>query len=202
MSERRQLRSQRLRQVNFQGDALRLGMNWTVEDLGKPQVLIDSAYGMGHPGTFHFRPLIEEVSNGVFEAGGKPGVFTVSDICDGTAQAHTGMTYSLVSRDIMAAMVETHAPAHPHAGIGRAPVELFPQHPEAHRVCFRATRVDGTELTDPHRDVVFEHVFAALEELVLQRLAIDVLAAAHARVGPGVHEARQRVVVVGVDHVG
>src|SRR5438132_9005270 len=117
MSEHRQLRSQRLRQVKFQGDALRLGMNWTVEDLGKPQVLIDSAYGMGHPGTFHFRPLIEEVSNGVFEAGGKPGVFTVSDICDGIAQAHSGMSYSLVSRDIMAAMIEIHALGHPHDGM-------------------------------------------------------------------------------------
>jgi dihydroxy-acid dehydratase len=46
------LRSQRLRLVNHQGDALRLGMNWTEEDLAKPQVLVDSAYGMGHPGTF------------------------------------------------------------------------------------------------------------------------------------------------------
>lgn len=113
----RQLRSQRLRSVNFQGDALRLGMNWTEEDLAKPQVLVDSAYGMGHPGTFHFRPLIEEVSNGVFEAGGKPGVFTVSDICDGVAQAHAGMSYSLVSRDIMAAMIEIHALGHPHDGM-------------------------------------------------------------------------------------
>jgi dihydroxy-acid dehydratase len=111
------LRSQRLRQVNFQGDALRMGMNWTEEDLGKPQVLVDSAYGHGHPGTFHFRPLIEEVSNGVFEAGGKPGVFTVSDICDGVAQAHAGMSYSLVSRDIMAAMIEIHALGHPHDGM-------------------------------------------------------------------------------------
>jgi len=51
------LRSQHLRGVNFQGDALRMGMNWTEEDLGKPQILVDSAYGMGHPGTFHFRPL-------------------------------------------------------------------------------------------------------------------------------------------------
>ncbi|GCE12310.1 dihydroxy-acid dehydratase [Tengunoibacter tsumagoiensis] len=113
----RKLRSQRLRAVNYQGDALRLGMNWTQEDLAKPQVLVDSAYGMGHPGTFHFRPLIEEVSNGVFEAGGKPGVFTVSDICDGVAQAHEGMSYSLVSRDIMAAMIEIHALGHPHDGM-------------------------------------------------------------------------------------
>jgi len=116
-SESQRLRSQRLRSVNYQGDALRLGMNWTEEDLAKPQVLVESAYGMGHPGTFHFRPLIEEVSNGVFEAGGKPGVFTVSDICDGVAQAHEGMSYSLVSRDIMAAMVEIHALGHPHDGL-------------------------------------------------------------------------------------
>jgi dihydroxy-acid dehydratase len=112
-----QLRSQRLRLINHQGDALRLGMNWTEEDLGKPQVLIDSAYGQGHPGTFHFRELIEEVSNGVFEAGGKPGIFTVSDICDGVVQATSGMSYSLVSRDIITAMVEIHALGHPHDGM-------------------------------------------------------------------------------------
>jgi dihydroxy-acid dehydratase len=112
-----ELRSQQLRKVNHQGDALRLGMNWTEEDLGKPQVLVESAYGMGHPGTFHFRPLIEEASNGVFEAGGKPGVFYTSDICDGVAQAHAGMSYSLVSRDVIAAMVEIHALAHPHDGM-------------------------------------------------------------------------------------
>jgi len=43
------LRSQRLRLINHQGDALRLGMNWTEEDLGKPQVLVDSVYGMVTP---------------------------------------------------------------------------------------------------------------------------------------------------------
>src|SRR5262245_28135880 len=112
--DRKRLRSQRLREVNFQGDALRLGMNWTEEDLGKPQVLVESAYGMGHPGTFHFRGLIEEVSNGVFEAGGKPAEFVVSDICDGVVQATDGMSYSLISRDIMAAMIEIHALGHPH----------------------------------------------------------------------------------------
>jgi hypothetical protein len=48
---------------------------------------VDSVYGMGHPGTFHFRELVKEVSNGVYEAGGKPAVFAVSDICDGVAAA-------------------------------------------------------------------------------------------------------------------
>jgi Dehydratase family/D-isomer specific 2-hydroxyacid dehydrogenase, NAD binding domain len=112
--DRKRLRSQRLREVNFQGDALRLGMNWTEDDLGKPQVLVESAYGMGHPGTFHFRSLVEEVSNGVFEVGGKPAEFVVSDICDGVVQATDGMSYSLISRDIIAAMIEIHALGHPH----------------------------------------------------------------------------------------
>src|SRR5215471_8270734 len=115
--DKRQLRSQELRTHNHQGDALRLGMNWTEEDLSKPQVLVESAWGMGHPGTFHFEPLIAEVSHGVFEAGGKPGVFTVSDICDGVIQATAGMSYSLVSRDVIAAMVEIHALGHPHDGM-------------------------------------------------------------------------------------
>jgi dihydroxy-acid dehydratase len=115
--DRKSLRSQRLREVNFQGDALRLGMNWTEDDLSKPQVLVESAYGMGHPGTFHFRGLVEEVSNGVFEAGGKPAEFVVSDICDGVVQATDGMSYSLISRDVMAAMIEIHALGHPHDGM-------------------------------------------------------------------------------------
>jgi dihydroxy-acid dehydratase len=113
-ADHKRLRSQRLREINFQGDALRLGMNWTEDDLAKPQVLVESAYGMGHPGTFHFRGLVEEVSNGVFEAGGKPAEFVVSDICDGVVQATDGMSYSLISRDVMAAMIEIHALGHPH----------------------------------------------------------------------------------------
>jgi dihydroxy-acid dehydratase len=46
------LRSQRLRWVNHQGDALRLGMNWTEEDLAKPQVLVESAPGWVIPARF------------------------------------------------------------------------------------------------------------------------------------------------------
>jgi len=41
----------------------------------------------------------------------------VSDICDGVVQATNGMSYSLISRDIMAAMVEIHALGHPHDGM-------------------------------------------------------------------------------------
>src|SRR5262249_60691337 len=94
-----------------------LRTNWPEEDAAKPQAWVYRPCGMSPPGSFHFRELVEEVSNGVFEAGGKPGVFTVSDICDGGVQATNGMSYSLVSRDIMAAMVEIPALRHPHDGM-------------------------------------------------------------------------------------
>ena len=42
----RRLRSQELRTHNHQGDALRLGMNWTEDDLSNPQVLVESGWGM------------------------------------------------------------------------------------------------------------------------------------------------------------
>ena len=70
------LRSQRLRLLNHQGDALRLGMNWTEEDLGKPQVLVESAYGMGHPGTFHFRGLRRRSATACTRPAGNLGSLT------------------------------------------------------------------------------------------------------------------------------
>ncbi|MCG3772671.1 MAG: Dihydroxy-acid dehydratase [Nitrosomonadaceae bacterium] len=45
--------------------------------------------------------------------GGKPARYTTTDICDGVAQAHDGMHYSLLSRDMIASMVEIHALATP-----------------------------------------------------------------------------------------
>jgi dihydroxy-acid dehydratase len=52
---------------------------------------------------------VEAAGKGVYKAGGKPAAYTVTDICDGLATGHAGMNYSLVSRDLMAGMVEVHA---------------------------------------------------------------------------------------------
>ncbi len=102
------MRSQELRKVNAQGDGLRLGTNWMVDELEKPQILIESAHGDSHPGSVHLNKLSDMVSRGVYVSQGKPGLYTVTDICDGIAMAHDGMNYSLLSREIMAAMVEVH----------------------------------------------------------------------------------------------
>ncbi len=103
------LRSQASRAVNPEHDPLRLASGWTPDDLALPQVLLESTHGDSHPGSIHLGGLVQEARAGVFKAGGKPAVYTATDICDGVATGHAGMSYSLVSRDIIAAMVEIHA---------------------------------------------------------------------------------------------
>ena len=111
------LRSQRLRRVNFQGDGLRMAMGWTRTDLARPQVLVDSVYGSSHPGSFHLYAVGQAVQNGVAREGGKPAEYFVTDSCDGIAQSHDGMNYSLLPREMICNMVEIHALASPYDAI-------------------------------------------------------------------------------------
>ncbi|WP_197035500.1 dihydroxy-acid dehydratase [Paenibacillus sp. UNC451MF] len=108
-----ELNSQKTRKISFEGDALRMSMDWTVEDLDKVQVLVESTNGASHPSSYHLGELVTEIEKGVFQNGGKPAIYTTTDICDGVAQAHHGMHYSLPSRDMIASMVEIHALATP-----------------------------------------------------------------------------------------
>lgn len=109
-----ELHSQAVRRISYEGDALRMSMDWTEEDLDKPQVLVESTWGYSHPSSYHLDELVREVEKGVLEAGGKAGIYTATDICDGVAQGHRGMRYSLLHRELLAAMVEVHAIATPY----------------------------------------------------------------------------------------
>ena len=51
----------------------------------------------------------EQVAYGIYEKGGKPGHFHVTDICDGCAQGHDGMNLILASREVICDMVEMRA---------------------------------------------------------------------------------------------
>jgi len=110
-------RSEEIRKIGPEIDALRQGMDWHVNDLDRVQILIESTQGSSHPGSFGLKDLVEEVEKGVIYAQGKPGQYTVTDICDGIAQGHEGMSYSLLSREIIAGMVEIHAKANPVDGL-------------------------------------------------------------------------------------
>ncbi|TBL69120.1 dihydroxy-acid dehydratase [Paenibacillus thalictri] len=107
------MQSQKVRKMSFEGDALRMSMDWTVTDLDKVQVLVGSTQGSSHPSSYHLGELVAEMEKGVLQQGGKPAIYTTTDICDGIAQAHGGMHYSLASRDFIASMVEIQALATP-----------------------------------------------------------------------------------------
>ena len=64
------LRSQELRKIAPELDPLRLGTGWKLEDLSKPQIMIESTFGDSHPGSGHLLELVEEARAGIAEAGG------------------------------------------------------------------------------------------------------------------------------------
>lgn len=111
-----ELRSQELRKMAPEIDPLRLGCGWKLQDLSKPQIIIESTFGDSHPGSGHLLELVEKARKGVMDAGGFGARYFCTDICDGEAQGHDGINYSLPSRDFMADMIEIHAKATPFDG--------------------------------------------------------------------------------------
>jgi len=92
-------------------------MGWSEGDLGKHQILIEDCQGETHPGSLHLGELARHAAIGVFESGCRPANFHVTDICDGWAMGHSGMEYSLLSREVIADMVEIHASVIPWDGM-------------------------------------------------------------------------------------
>ena len=108
--------SQDIRKLSPEIDPLRMGMGWTVEDLEKPQIMIESTFGDSHPGSAHLLKFVDSAAQSVYEAGGKAARYFATDICDGMAQGHDGINYSLASRDTICNLVEIHANATPFDG--------------------------------------------------------------------------------------
>lgn len=87
-----------------------LGM--TKEEMKRPLVGIVSSYNEIVPGHMNIDKLVEAVKLGVAMGGGTPVVFPAIAVCDGIAMGHTGMKYSLVTRDLIADSTECMALAH------------------------------------------------------------------------------------------
>ena len=87
-----------------------LGM--TKEEMQRPLVGIVSSYNEIVPGHMNIDKIVEAVKLGVAMAGGTPVVFPAIAVCDGIAMGHTGMKYSLVTRDLIADSTECMALAH------------------------------------------------------------------------------------------
>jgi len=81
-------------------------------DMDKPLIAIVNSWNEIVPGCMHLQAVAKAVREGVLEAGGVPFEFNTIGVCDGMAQGHVGMKYSLPSREIIAASVEIMLEAH------------------------------------------------------------------------------------------
>ena len=87
-------------------------LGYTKEELERPLVGIVSSHNEIVPGHMNLDKIVEAVKLGVAMAGGTPVVFPAIAVCDGIAMGHTGMKYSLVTRDLICDSTECMALAH------------------------------------------------------------------------------------------
>ena len=92
--------------------ALYHALGLTEEEIDRPLVGIVSSYNEIVPGHMNIDKIVDAVKLGVAMAGGTPIVFPAIAVCDGIAMGHTGMKYSLVTRDLIADSTEAMAMAH------------------------------------------------------------------------------------------
>jgi dihydroxy-acid dehydratase len=84
----------------------------TPKQMGKPFIGVCSSFTDLVPGHIGMRALERKIEWGVAAGGGAPFLFSVPGICDGVAMGHTGMHYSLPSRELIADMIESIVQAH------------------------------------------------------------------------------------------
>jgi dihydroxy-acid dehydratase len=85
---------------------------FTDTELDRPIIGVVNAYNEIVPGHINLDKIAEAVKRGVLLSGGTPLEFNTIAVCDGIAMNHTGMKYSLASREIIADSVEIMARAH------------------------------------------------------------------------------------------
>ncbi|MEM2220967.1 MAG: dihydroxy-acid dehydratase [Ignisphaera sp.] len=87
------------------------------EELARPVIGIANSWNEVIPGHRHLREIAEAVKAGVRLAGGVPLEFNTIGLCDGIAMGHSGMKYSLPSREIIADSIEIMVNAYQFDGI-------------------------------------------------------------------------------------
>lgn len=86
-------------------------MGYGPDDLKKPLIGICNSFNEVIPGHMHLKSITEAAKLGVAAAGGTPMEFPAIGVCDGIAMGHTGMKYSLASRELIADSIEAVAMA-------------------------------------------------------------------------------------------
>jgi dihydroxy-acid dehydratase len=82
------------------------------DDFDKPFIGIANSYIEIIPGHVHLREFVEPIKQAIKDSGGVPFEFNTAGVDDGIAMGHTGMRYSLPSRELIADTIETVVEAH------------------------------------------------------------------------------------------
>lgn len=93
--------------------SLMKALGWTDREIHMPIIGVVNGANEIIPGHIHLDRIVNAVKSGVRHAGGNPVSFPVIGVCDGIAMGHTGMKYSLASREVIADSIEIMATAHP-----------------------------------------------------------------------------------------
>jgi len=89
----------------------------TDSEMKRPFIAVVNAASDYVPGHTHLHRISQAVKDGIRNAGGVPFEFFTIGVCDGISMNHTGMKYSLCSRELIADSVEVMLTAHPLDGI-------------------------------------------------------------------------------------
>jgi len=92
--------------------SLLYAMGVTPAEIDKPFIGIVNSFTEIVPGHIHLRDIAQAVKAGVYGGGGVPFEFNTIAVCDGIAMNHSGMKYSLPSRQLIADSIEIMAEAH------------------------------------------------------------------------------------------
>ncbi len=93
----------------------------TEEELDRPLIGVVNSYNEIVPGHMNLDKITEAVKKGVYMAGGTPIEVPAIAVCDGIAMNHTGMKYSLVTRELICDSTECLANAHQFDGLVMIP---------------------------------------------------------------------------------
>ena len=88
-------------------NALLYAMGIRDEDVKRPVIGIVSAFNEMNPGHYGFKDVIEEIKEAIYSAGGLGLLLPVTGICDGMCSNTPGDRYTLPTRDLVSAEVET-----------------------------------------------------------------------------------------------
>ena len=96
-------------------------LGYTQEELDRPLIGVVNSYNEIVPGHMNLDKICEAVKKGIYLAGGTPIEIPAIAVCDGIAMGHSGMKYSLVTRELIADSTEAMASAHQFDGLVMIP---------------------------------------------------------------------------------